>query len=90
MRKTRFPKTRKLTTWMTTDSVSMTNRPPMTGSSSCRFICRQSAASPEPMARDPVSPMKMRAGAAFHHRNPRQAPARATDDRARSRADGTW
>ena len=31
------------------------------------------------MASEPVSPMKIRAGAAFHHRKPRQAPASATD-----------
>ena len=46
-----------------------------------RFICRHRAARPEPMASDPVSPMKIRAGAAFHHRKPRHAPASATDAR---------
>ncbi len=90
MRNTRRPKTRKLTTWITTDSVTMTNRPPMTGRRSCRFICRHSAARPDPMASEPVSPMKIRAGAAFHHRKPRQAPASATEASAMSSADDTW
>ena len=62
----------------------------MTTSSRSRFISRHRAASPDPMASEPVSPMKILAGAAFHHRNPRQAPARATAARARSRASGTW
>ncbi len=45
---------------------------------------------PTPMASEPVSPMKIRAGAAFHHRKPRQAPASAMEARARSRAEATW
>ena len=50
------------------------------------------AARPAPMASDPVSPMMILAGAAFHHRKPMQAPARATETRARSMADAgsTW
>ena len=44
------------------------------------------------MASDPVSPMMILAGAAFHHRNPMQAPASATATSARSIADAgsTW
>ena len=34
-----------------------------------------SAARPPPSASDPVSPMNMRAGLAFHQRNPKHAPA---------------
>ena len=34
MRKIRLPVSRKLPTWMITDSVSITNRPPMIGSRS--------------------------------------------------------
>ena len=36
------------------------------------------------MASDPVSPMKIRAGAAFHHRNPAHAPTIAAAMTARS------
>ena len=44
------------------------------------------------MASEPVSPMKILAGAAFHHRKPMHAPARATAASARSMADAgsTW
>ena len=45
---------------------------------------------PAPMASAPVSPMKMRAGAAFHHRNPAHAPTMAAAMTARSRAWLTW
>ena len=38
------------------------------------------------MANEPVSPMKILAGAAFHHKKPKHAPASATDERARSNA----
>ena len=37
------------------------------------------------MASEPVSPMKMRAGAAFHHRNPAHAPSMAAATTAVSR-----
>ena len=90
IRNTRRWKTRKLMTWMTTDRVTITNRPPMMTSRRSRFISRQSAARPEPIDSDPVSPMKIFAGAAFHHRKPRHAPARATEASARSRASATW
>ena len=58
---------------MMTDSVSITNRPPMIGSSSTVLVLRASAARAAPMASEPVSPMKICAGAAFHHRNPAHA-----------------
>src|SRR5665213_4569664 len=41
-----------------------------------RFISRHRAARPDPMDSEPVSPMKILAGTAFHHRKPRQAPAK--------------
>ena len=41
---------------------------------------------PAPMASEPVSPMKIRAGGAFHHRNPVQPPSMAAATTARSRA----
>ena len=37
------------------------------------------------MASEPVSPMKIRAGAAFHHRKPVHAPSMAAATMARSR-----
>ena len=44
------------------------------------------------MASEPVSPMMILAGAAFHQRKPMQPPASATDTSARSTADAgsTW
>ena len=42
-----------------------------------------------PSASDPVSPMKILAGAAFHHRNPIQAPAVAAAISARSSGSRT-
>ena len=44
-----------------------------------------SSASAAPRPSAPVSPMKIRAGAAFHQRNPTQAPASATARIARSK-----
>ncbi len=70
----------------------MTKRPPMTSSSRSRLRSRQSAARPAPMANDPVSPMMILAGAAFHQRKPMHAPASATETSARSIAEAgsTW
>ena len=58
----------------------------MTGSSRWVLVVSASTASPPPMASDPVSPMKIRAGAAFHHRNPTMPPIMAALTTARSRA----
>ena len=74
IRNTRRRVARKKATWMTTDRVTATNSPPSTTSSSS---VRVTIASPDispPSASEPVSPMKIRAGAVFHHRKPRQAP----------------
>jgi hypothetical protein len=57
IRSTRRPKARKLITWAMTESVSITNKPPMIGSSRSRLSSRHTPASPDPMASDPVSPM---------------------------------
>ena len=38
------------------------------------FVAIASAPKSPPSASEPVSPMKMRAGAAFHHRKPAAAP----------------
>ena len=57
----------------------------MIGSSSIVFVAmpRRASAAPRPSA--PTSPMKIRAGAAFHHRKPAQAAANDTASTARSR-----
>ena len=85
MRKMRRPNSRKLPTWRITDTVSITNTPPMIGSSSTVLVLRARPARPPPMASEPVSPMKIRAGAAFHHRKPAQAPSMAAATTAVSR-----
>ena len=59
-------------------------------SSKSRFIKKQTEANDVPMAKEPVSPMKIFAGAAFHHRNPRQAPTNATAMSPRSKDGESW
>jgi hypothetical protein len=44
-------------------------------SSSVRVMMARPASAP-PRAREPVSPMKILAGEAFHHRKPKHAPGR--------------
>ena len=74
---------------MITDSVMATNRPPrMTTSSSVRVVMASPASAP-PRAREPVSPMKILAGEAFHHRKPKQAPMPQAATTARSWASRT-
>ena len=58
------------------------------GSSSVRLVTDSPAIRP-PSASEPVSPMKIRAGAAFHHRKPMQAPAVAAATSARSSGSRT-
>ena len=60
----------------------------MIGSSRCVLVDRASAARPLPMAREPVSPMKICAGAAFHHKKPTMPPTIAAEMTARSSAAG--
>ena len=55
----------------------------ITSSSSVR-VMMDSPARAAPIAIEPVSPMKIRAGLAFHHRNPKQDPASAVETTARS------
>ena len=58
-----------------TEKMMITNRPPRITSSSWVFVHTASPASTPPSASDPVSPMKILAGGAFHHRNPKHAPS---------------
>ena len=74
---------------MITESVSTTNRPATMGKSSCVFVARERVANPVPIAKDPVSPIKICAGAEFHHKKPKQAPAIAAETTAKSKACGT-
>jgi hypothetical protein len=69
--------------------VISTNSPPSTTSRiSVRLVIANPASTP-PSANDPVSPMKILAGAAFHHRNPKQEPITAAATTARSRGSRT-
>ncbi|SIK42336.1 Uncharacterised protein [Mycobacteroides abscessus subsp. abscessus] len=73
----------------TTDTISATNSAPSTtASNSVRVVTDRPAMTP-PRASDPVSPMKILAGAAFHHRNPMHAPAVAAAMTARSSGSRT-
>src|SRR5438132_8711037 len=90
MRNTRRLKKRKAATCTTTERVTRTKTPPRMGSKRWVFVVRASAARPAPMAWDPVSPMKMRAGAAFHHRKPAAAADMEMATSDRSRAGPTW
>ncbi len=64
--------TLNVVTWSITETVSRTNRPPrMISSSSVRVRIARPASAP-PSASEPVSPMKIAAGEAFHHRKPKQ------------------
>ena len=74
---------------MITDIAITTNRPPSIASSSWVLVHTASPASTPPRASDPVSPMKMRAGGAFHHRNPKQAASTAAATTARSSGSRT-
>ena len=67
-----------------TDITSITSSPPkITSSSSVRVKIAIPASAP-PRESEPVSPMKILAGSAFHHRKPKQAPASAIATTARS------
>ena len=81
IRNTRRPVERNAMIWITTEVTSATNSAPRTtASTSVRLVTDNPAMMP-PRASDPVSPMKIFAGAAFHHRKPVQAPAVAAAER---------
>ena len=60
----------------------------MTSSSSVRVRIASPARAP-PSESEPVSPMKIAAGEAFHHRKPKQAPVMAAATTARSSGSRT-
>ena len=79
----------KTETWIITDSVMATKSPPMmTSRSSVRVMIAKPAIAP-PRASDPVSPMMIWAGEAFHQRKPKQAPVSAAATTARSSGSRT-
>ncbi len=72
----------------TTEVTSATNRAPSTTASISVRLVTDSPATMPPRASEPVSPMKILAGAAFHQRTP-QAPAAAAATSARSSGSRT-
>ena len=74
---------------MITEVVTSAYSPPRIRRSSCVDVTMASAASRPPMASDPVSPMKILAGAAFHHRKPATAPMAPAATMATSSAGPT-
>ena len=74
---------------MTTDIVMITNRPPSSSSSRSVRVTMARPASAPPRASEPVSPMKILAGGAFHHRKPKQAPITAPATTAASSGSRT-
>ena len=81
--------TLKTLTCTMTESVITTNRPPRISSSSSVRVRIANPARAAPRAREPVSPMKIAAGEAFHHRKPKQAPVIAAAMIARSSGSRT-
>ena len=66
-----------------------TNSPPMKASSSSVRDRMAKPAMAPPMAREPVSPMKILAGEVFHQRNPTSAALRMAASNARSSGSRT-
>ena len=74
MRNTRLPVSLNEATWIITDRVSITKRPPMMPSTISCLVATATAPMPPPSASEPVSPMKILAGGALYQRKPRPAP----------------
>ena len=62
----------------------MTNRPPSSSTSNSVRVITAMPASAPPSDSEPVSPMKILAGEAFHHRKPNSAPVKQAATTARS------
>ena len=71
------------TTCRITEAVSATKRPPRITSRRSKFIKRHNAPRPVPIASEPVSPIMIFAGAAFHQRKPRHAPDQSHCDQTK-------
>ena len=70
--------------WMATEPASITLMAQISGSRRWVLSVRARKASAAPTPSAPTSPMKIRAGAAFHHRKPRQPPAKPAASTPRS------
>ncbi len=77
-------------TWMTTDIVMITKSPPSRISSNSVLVMMARPASAPPRASEPVSPIQILAGGAFHHRKPKQAPITDAATTAASSGSRTW
>ena len=61
--------------WITSERISMTKTMPTSGASSHHPVISATTASAPPSGREPLSPMKTRAGYALYQRNPISDPA---------------
>src|SRR6266850_636109 len=89
MRKMRLPRSLKLPTWTTTETVSATKITPRTGNNRANPVVSAIVASVAPSASAPVSPMITSAGCTLNQRNARIAPtiaAQNTTSHGNSRA----
>ena len=84
IRNTRRPVSLNEPTWIATDSVMITNSPPRIASSSWVRVQMARPTRTPPSASDPVSPLNLVDGGAFHHRKPKHAPITAAATTARS------
>src|SRR5690606_19893899 len=89
MRNTRLPVSLNEVTWIITESVSSTKRPPITASTISCLVATATAPTAPPRASEPVSPMKILAGGALYQRKPRPAPIIAPQNTATSPTPGT-
>tara|TARA_X000001036_G_scaffold257517_1_gene239478 strand:+ start:351 stop:779 length:429 start_codon:yes stop_codon:yes gene_type:complete len=72
--KTRLPVSLKDITWIITETVSKTNRPPMIPNTISCFEIMLTAPSDPPSDSEPVSPIKIFAGGALYHKKPKHDP----------------
>ena len=70
----------KNNTWIITESVSITNKPPTINKTSSCLIDTAMQPRAEPRDNDPVSPIKTAAGGALYHKNPKPLPIRAEEN----------
>ena len=72
--KTLFPVSLNDKTWIITEAVSKTNKPPTIPNTISCFEIMLIAPNDPPSDRDPVSPIKIFAGGALYHKKPKQDP----------------
>ena len=69
-----FPVNLKDTTCTITETASSTNNPPVIAKTISCLVITPTAPKEPPSANDPVSPIKILAGGALNHKNPKQEP----------------